>query len=245
MTPSINIAISGKLGSAKTYCADLLVEKHGHQRMSFATPLKTLLHRVRRGEWSQMAEELFDYPWSAEENTCYSIRRSATNAAMEDIIGFVAAYLDDRDLWEGKGRRFLQLIGTGYFRAKHPGIWVRLFERVWYAHTKIAGRGIVYIRDLPNHIPVVVDDLRFPDELECLKKLGFMTLRCTVDDDTRLARIKQEDLYAVDHVSEHALDDAEFDGYIDTSCPIDDQYDKLMEAISSVCGMTGKEMRGS
>ncbi len=214
----VNIAIAGKIGSAKTYCANLLVDKHGYQRMSFATPLKKLLQQVRSGDWLQMAEDLYGYPWSADDEECQRIKKDATNAAMDNIIGFVTAHKDDDDLWNGKGREFLQLIGTNYFRAHYPGIWVRLFERSFAASRKTR---------------IVVDDVRFPDELACLKQLGFLALRCSVSEEQRIARVKPEEKHLIDHQSEHMLDgmDDEFDGEVLTGCAIELQHVNLIHSI--------------
>lgn len=65
------------------------------------------------------------------------------------------------------GRRILQLIGTDAFRSIYVETWTRLVE---YQIEDARKRGST---DL-----IVIDDLRFPNELEMLKRVGAVTLRC-------------------------------------------------------------------
>lgn len=62
------------------------------------------------------------------------------------------------------GRRILQHIGTEGFRAMHPETWVRLVE--------------YQIESSQSEDLIVIDDVRFPNELEMLKRLGAVTVRC-------------------------------------------------------------------
>jgi hypothetical protein len=228
-----HIAISGKLGSAKTTCADLLVQHHGYKRMSLTTPLKKLLQQIRDGDWLGMAYDLRTYPW--EENGEHGQRAYInTNEAIANIIGYIATNRDDMELWDGKGRHFLQMIGTNWFRNKYPGIWCRLFEREWNAIIDWNKQSIHHESPVDRTItPVVVDDIRFPDELHMFKRLGFLCLRCNAPESVRLARIKPEDAPHITHASETALDGYidEFDALIDTSCSMEQQHKNLLEAI--------------
>ncbi len=65
------------------------------------------------------------------------------------------------------GRKILQLIGTEAFRGIYDQTWVRLIEHQ-----------IEEARAQGNTDLIVIDDVRFPNELEMLKRIGAVTLRC-------------------------------------------------------------------
>lgn len=73
------------------------------------------------------------------------------------------------------------------------------------------------VRDSKEYGDVVIDDLRFPNEYEKLKKEGFVLVRIHVEKDVQLQRIK--DLYddwenhveKLNDISETALDNYQFD----------------------------------
>ena len=94
-----------------------------------------------------------------------------------------------------KDRRLLQIIGnTG--RALGPLTWVNLL----LAKVK-AGK------------PYVVDDVRFEDEANALRKHGFTVVKLTATRDTRIDRIRS--LYG-EHAEEHLrrMDDVSEDGAV-------------------------------
>jgi dephospho-CoA kinase len=63
--------------------------------------------------------------------------------------------------------------------------------------------------------PVVIDDLRFPNEWEMLRELGFVIVRIEADKEQRIRRLrgngKLQDEAQLNDVSETALDDFEAD----------------------------------
>lgn len=65
------------------------------------------------------------------------------------------------------GRKILQRIGTDAFRNIYDQTWVRIIE---YQIEDARQRG--------NMDLIVIDDVRFPNELEMLKRMGAVTLRC-------------------------------------------------------------------
>lgn len=231
--PLVDIAIAGKLGSAKTYCSNLLVEKHGYTRLSFATPLKRMLQYVREEKWVDLAKTIYDDGPALKDvisDPCSVGHYEASTNAVKEIVRWWKLHGEDEEFVNGKGREFMQYFGTDYFRRQDPDYWVK-----WFVSTKpqsITGR--YFPADCPQKVKrFVVDDIRFPDELACVKKLGFLTLRCDVSDERRAMRVSQEDLSHMNHSSELMLDglDDEFDGVIDTGCHIDDQYEVLVTAI--------------
>lgn len=118
-----------------------------------------------------------------------------------------------------KNRELLQIIGaTG--RALDKNTWVnKLLETV---------------KQNPNQI-WVVDDLRFPNEAEQLKKNGFILVRITVDENIRKQRIistygkdAEQHLKRINDYSEKALDDYEFDEIWENSAE-KNRYQKFVD----------------
>lgn len=73
------------------------------------------------------------------------------------------------DFPEEKDRTFLQYVGTEWARAKDPDVWVKALLRK---------------ADSFRNLNIFVSDVRFPNELEALKKAGFKTVRLLRDDAT-------------------------------------------------------------
>lgn len=229
--PNVNIAIAGKIRSAKTFCSDLLVKNHNYSKLSFATPLKKMLKLAREEWWWELHDMIYNGPIPVSVGTG---RYGFASEAVKSIVHYWADHWGDKDFISGKGRDFLQFLGTDYFRKQWPDYWVQWFADTLNklpAYQMIPGTGLVPI----STPPFVVDDVRFPNELEMLKRHGFLTLRCDIDDADRLARVKPEDLPFVWHPSECALDECSdmFDGVIDTSVAIEDQYAVLVDAINT------------
>lgn len=101
--------------------------------------------------------------------------------------------------WNGEkdlaGRTLLQLVGTEKVRAKEPDFWVSIVDKFMN----------VFQDDYDYFI---IPDTRFPNEIEFLKKAGWIVMTIKVirpDFDNGLTE-KQRN-----HPSETALDDYEFD----------------------------------
>ena len=115
-------------------------------------------------------------------------------------------------------RELLQIIGTECIRDKvHPNAWVNaLFADYKYeihrSEVPTRAAGFIDQHVYPNWI---ITDMRFPNELEAVKSRGGITIRVT---RTGIHTPKIEEL----HPSETALDNAEFDYYIDNSSTIED-----------------------
>lgn len=104
--------------------------------------------------------------------------------------------------WDGqkdaKGREILQQIGTNVIRAKRPTYWVdfvmefsKLFE--------------------DEYDFVIIDDLRFPDEVTQWDKNGWDTFVVRVDREGHISSLTELQLH---HPSECSMDNYNFDFYI-------------------------------
>ena len=107
-------------------------------------------------------------------------------------------------------RKMLQQVGTDLFRNQlHPNTWVN----ATFAN---------YQDD--NWI---ITDMRFPNELEAVKKHNGITIRINRGLVERTGKMIQ----GPEHISETALDDAEFDYVIENDCTIDDLIEKVREIL--------------
>lgn len=100
-------------------------------------------------------------------------------------------------------------------RAKLQGLGGKVREIDPDAWCSLAGVGI---SEACNHGPVVVDDCRFPNEVDLLRELGFVFLRVTAPVEERLSRLqlmgKDTTLEQLSDVTETSIDDlVPFDEY--------------------------------
>lgn len=104
----------------------------------------------------------------------------------------------------------LQQVGTDLFRNQlHPNTWVNAsfanyLNNAW-----------------------IFTDVRFPNELEAIKKHNGITIRINRGLIERTGKMIQ----GPEHISETALDDAEFDYVIENDCTIDDLIEKVREIL--------------
>ena len=99
-----------------------------------------------------------------------------------------------------KDRLLLQVLGTQWGRATHPDFWVHIF----------IDRFAQVLKETPD-ASVLVADVRFPNEVAALRRLGFL-----------IVRIRRPALDSVidPHESEHALDDVDIDPTIINPAPM-------------------------
>jgi hypothetical protein len=129
---------------------------------------------------------------------------------------------NDEDLIIPTPRLLLQLLGTEAGRnIIHPNIWVNaLFSEYKYELIPLE-RGSKY----PNWI---ITDMRFPNELEAVKKRGGISIRVNrkpfkwIDIEGWETETGKKVERVEEHKSETALDNAEFDYVIENDSTIED-----------------------
>lgn len=105
--------------------------------------------------------------------------------------------------WDGQkdenGRTILQKVGTELARNNHPNVWVNVIVESLYAF----GSEYDY---------VLIPDCRFPNEIDVMRRnFDTTSLRVNrVDFESKLTEEQKN------HISEVALDDHNFDYYINT-----------------------------
>lgn len=101
-------------------------------------------------------------------------RRGWTRVAFADELKRIAR---EQFGWDGvkdeRGRRLLQVLGTEAGRAYRPDIWVeRLFaSRIATGEPDESGRSVDYML-AQRGARVVIDDCRFPNEVEAIRARG-------------------------------------------------------------------------
>jgi dephospho-CoA kinase len=168
----------------------------------------------------------------------------ATEKSMQDYIN-TTKHTDYTCYQAGKRsitiRQLLQQIGTEVMRdAIHPNIWINaLFndytlkeELVSCWENEINNRRVVRplggnLYEIINEVYPnwIITDLRFPNELKAVKEKKGITIR--VNRDLQ----KESDDYS--HISETALDDAEFDYVINNNGTIDDLIEPVREILKA------------
>lgn len=90
---------------------------------------------------------------------------------------YVDKHIPD-DYWGITPRKIMQVIGTELFRHELPkhfptiqSIWVQTMERK--------------IKSLPSSAKIVIDDVRFPDEIDLVHKLGGEVIRIISESKVR------------------------------------------------------------
>jgi adenylate kinase family enzyme len=120
----------------------------------------------------------------------------------------------------------LQKLGTDVARVIDPDCWCNLLMR------RIANERFE-VGLAP--VPIVVDDLRFPNEYWALKAQGFVVIRVGSELNRRIDRLKAngkwQDERQLTHVSETSLDSVAYDYEIANDGTKEDLYDDLVDVI--------------
>jgi hypothetical protein len=192
-TNPLFIGVSGKIGSGKDTFAELLAR-------ICKTPVERHAYADKLREVTELITgyemtEMSDLPFY---NTVYNYTQEQKNI-----------YLP---VWDKTIGKCLQVIGTECMRNNFdPDVWVKsLFETV--------GKKCIEA----GHI-MVIPDVRFPNEVEYLKKNGGIVFRLEGDP----MNVRENSNRDLNHISETALDD--YDGFteiIDNSKPDIDALQK-------------------
>lgn len=115
----------------------------------------------------------------------------------QDVCGFE----------RGKDRKFLQWVGTEWARTIKSDVWVNLL--------------IGQVNNM-MHRDIIVTDVRFADEFEALKKLGFKMVRLTRTEKSE---------HVPTHASETSALDLMWDAIVINDGTLEELYNKLDQLI--------------
>ena len=167
------IGFAGRIGSGKDTCAHRLLDRYGFSRVSFAEALKvevaTKFNRTLRAHLLMVNSNI----------------RAADAAGKMTEVAWEAQI--HKILWlerDGVTRAILQEMGTDVRRADDPEYWIKQWDKA----VDKAGEGA----------QIVVTDVRFPNELDALRRRGGKLVR--------VERPSLPPLGKTPHPSENSLD---------------------------------------
>jgi hypothetical protein len=186
---------------------------------------------------TELGEEWIQYAYA--DGFDFQYRNGEENRVMNSVLCDKEQYEYERGInWQTAyktkltPRILLQVIGTNLFRDKLlPNIWVNaLFSKYRPDGYELGNNKHIadVLEDIHhntlNYPNWCITDMRFPNELEAIKKRGGISIRVNRDNGTR----------AIDtspHASETALDNAEFDYIVDNNGSIEELIDKVKEIL--------------
>ena len=125
-----------------------------------------------------------------------------------------------------KDRKLLQDIGFK-MREIRPTVWIDFL-----------------IDQIRGKDKIVVDDIRYPNECEALKKEGFKMIRVVADREICIKRLSERDgtaaIERLDDESETAMDDVEIENILDGSLPLEKMLAQLDNLLISLNAETPK-----
>lgn len=131
--------------SGKTSIANHLIANHGFTRISLAGPLKTVARTFLR-----------QFGFSTAE--CIRLTESAKEEPLPELGNLTTRHL-------------LQTLGTDWGRrCLHPDIWIQCWEAQYRQHLSQAIPDDLPISDRTPLPRVVVDDVRFPNEADLIRR---------------------------------------------------------------------------
>lgn len=117
-----------------------------------------------------------------------------------------------------KDRKLLQDIGFK-MREIRPSVWIDFL-----------------IDQVKGKDKIVVDDIRYPNEYEALKKEGFKMIRVVADREICIKRLSERDgtaaIERLDDESETAMDDVKIENVLHGNLPLEEMLAQLDELLS-------------
>lgn len=218
----MRLAFFGRMGTGKTTAAKYLVENHGFQRVSLASPVKAV-GAIR----DELPEELWRDAlilWAGKllPDPIYDKVVNGWYHGMKPRQ--YLAELWYQDLKFSKDRREMyQRIGTDSGRRINPYIWINWFAR---------------------HLPdgnLVVDDVRFRNEMNALRDLSFKVIEMRLPQEVRVVRLVERDGFfdptTQGHASETELEGITGDAVIHNDQETPESLGYLLDEIVTAPGV--------
>lgn len=205
----ILIGLGFQKRTGKDAAADILVEKHGFVKTSFAAPLKELAQIVCCIKRDQVVT---DYENSAAILKYWMYSYGQLSEEVFDKIINLNFGVDEEWLYQvdndGKQRHLLQFLGTDLIRNSNANYWVDAMF-----HQGLSER-------------TVISDMRFLNEMDAVSERGGVCVKIIRDS------VVAED----SHISENELSEAPWDFIIHNDSTMDSLETKLNELVIYLTG---------
>lgn len=219
------IGVSGKAGSGKDTVGSII------QYLTSTDASDKTLGFIKLG-----------YDIKGYHNSTFEIKKFAgkLKAIASLLSGAKVEDFEDQEFKKGRMtadwgmtyREFLQKLGTDAMRdGLHEEVWVNALFADYKAIERVPEKRMSI---MPNWC---ITDMRFPNEMEAIKERGGITIRVTRDlvigaEDYGYTKVsvnqaEKDGILIPQHPSETALDDAEFDYYINNEGTVEDLIEKV------------------
>lgn len=199
------IGLGGKLRAGKDAVGDYLASKHQYQKLGMSDALNEALQHIGpHGPWVKLDfTVLVDRPWEkGVRRGKYHKGEFVRYSELLSAVGYVEAKRHD-DV-----RKYLQGLGTEVGRDM-------ISQEVWVDIAEKRIRGL-----LDSGQSVVITAIRFPNELEMLRRLGGTSVWIERAEEARTDA--EGDITT--HASEMSVDAGMFDMFIANDGTLDDLY---------------------
>jgi len=209
--PKMKLAIVGEMCSGKSTCAEHLAKTQGYINMKLADPIYWVVNGMEPGASPSDLYYKHIHPFIIPE------------LSMKDQHKFISVINDTFAIPKEspKPRRRLQFLGTEGGRNQiRDTIWIDI----------LLGR---VDKCVINNISV--DDVRFHNEKDYLKKAGFFVVKLNVARDIQVKRIKHLygnfDFSILEHGSEVEIREIKGDTELDANKPLEEMLADLDEIL--------------
>jgi hypothetical protein len=187
------IGLAGKSGSGKNVIADMICSKYGYQQIAVADGIRQEVAQFIRASMEGWA-------WNPPNSVGWV---GCLLPVIEELPGSFEVVLEafEKAVYAKPTppeiRVMLQWWGTEYRRSKDPDYWIK----------QLSNR-------LDNDFEIVISDVRLPDEMKTIRAHGGEVWLIERDGISHVG--------IAGHLTEHALEDVEFDRVIQNNGTLDD-----------------------
>ncbi len=238
------IGISGKKTVGKNTIAKIInqLTNNKYEEKCFADKLKDIVCLLINCAREQLEDESFKSKELGEEWWYWYMERDGGYSPI--ILDYLTTTKKELKNYEGLElikptiRFLLQFIGTNLFRNQlHPEIWVNalMSEYKLYKETKPFVNLTLKDEEYPNWI---ITDVRFPNEMEAVKKRGGITIRvnrpCDICGGSGYHKMSCPVSKSGEHLSETSLDSATFDFVINNNKDIEHLINEVKKILKKL-----------
>ena len=237
------ISISGKKTAGKNTIAKIInqLTNNKYEEKCFADKLKDIICILVNCNRDQLENESFKSKELGEEWWYWYMERDGGYSPI--ILDYLTTTKKQLKNYEGlelikpTPRFLLQFIGTNLLRNQlHPEIWVNSLMNEYKSYLS-SNHPVDDLDWEPRFIYPnwIITDMRFPNEMEAVKKRGGITIRvnrpCDICGGSGYHKMSCPISKSGEHESETALNNYEFDYVVDNGSDIQSLIEKVREIL--------------